>query len=72
MPGRVQTADSLSGQFEVPYGIPQPVGSYAMACTRHMYEYGTTHEQLAEIAVATRKWAMLNPKAMMRDPIGVP
>ena len=71
MPGRVQTADSLSGQFEVPYGIPQPVGSYAMACTRHMHEYGTTHEQLAEIAVATRKWAMLNPKAMMQDPITI-
>jgi acetyl-CoA acetyltransferase len=71
MPGRVQTADSLGGQFEVPYGIPQPVGSYAMACTRHMHEFGTTHEQLAEIAVSTRKWAMLNPKAMMRDPITI-
>ncbi len=71
MPGRVLTPDSLSGQFEVPYGIPQPVGSYAMACTRHMHEFGTTHEQLAEIAVSTRKWAMLNPKAMMQDPITV-
>lgn len=47
MPGRVLTPDSLAGQFEVPYGIPQPVGSYAMACTRHMHEFGTTHEQLA-------------------------
>ena len=36
-----------------------------------MHEYGTTKEQLAEIAVATRKWAMLNPKAMMRDPITI-
>jgi len=42
-----------------------------MACMRHMYQYGTTHEQLAEIAVATRKWASLNPKAMMRDPITI-
>ena len=42
-----------------------------MACTRHMHQYGTTNEQLAEIAVATRKWAMLNPKAMMRDPITI-
>ncbi|MFN8514311.1 MAG: hypothetical protein U0841_17330 [Chloroflexia bacterium] len=41
------------------------------ACTRHLHEYGTTHEQLAEIAVATRKWAMLNPKAMMQDPITI-
>jgi len=38
---------------------------------RHMHEYGTTHEQLAEIAVATRKWAQLNPKAMMRDPLTI-
>ena len=42
-----------------------------MAAMRHMHQYGTTHEQLAEIAVATRKWAMLNPKAMMRDPLTI-
>jgi acetyl-CoA acetyltransferase len=71
MPRRSNDPDSLRGQFEAPYGLPQPVGAYAMACSRHMYEYGTTHEQLAEIAVATRKWAMLNPKAMMRDPITI-
>ena len=61
----------LRGQFEAPYGLPQPVGAYALACSRHMHEYGTTKEQLAEIAVATRKWAMLNPKAMMQDPITI-
>ncbi|HLI52506.1 MAG TPA: acetyl-CoA acetyltransferase [Thermomicrobiaceae bacterium] len=67
-PGGAQT---LRGQFEAPYGMPSPVGAYAMACSRHMAEYGTTKEQLAEIAVATRKWAMLNPKAYMRDPITI-
>src|SRR3954453_12681999 len=66
-----QSAQSLRGQFEAPWGLPQPVGAYAMACTRHMYEYGTTKEQLAEIAVATRKWAQLNPKAMKRDPLTI-
>ncbi|MGA7670815.1 MAG: acetyl-CoA acetyltransferase [Nitrolancea sp.] len=71
MPRRANDPDSLRGQFEAPYGLPQPVGAYAMACSRHMYEFGTTHEQLAEIAVATRKWASLNPKAMMRDPITI-
>lgn len=71
MPGYPSSRDSLRNQFETPYGLPQPAGSYAMACSRHMYEYGTTKEQLAEIAVATRKWAMLNPKAMMRDPITI-
>jgi acetyl-CoA acetyltransferase len=61
----------MPGQFEAPFGNPQPVGAYAMACSRHMHQYGTTKEQLAEIAVATRKWAALNPKAYMRDPITV-
>ncbi len=58
-------------QFERPYGPPLPVGAYAMAAMRHMYEYGTRPEQLAEVAVATRKWASLNPKAYKRDPITV-
>lgn len=71
MPRPAMDPQSLRGQFEAPFGLPQPVGAYALACSRHMYEYGTTHEQLAEIAVATRKWAMLNPKAMMRDPITI-
>ncbi len=62
---------SMSGQFEVPFGVPQPVGSYALACSRHMYQYGTTKEQLAEIAVATRAWAAMNPKAMFREPITI-
>ena len=58
-------------QFEGVWGMPAPVGPYALAATRHMHEYGTTAEQLAEVAVATRKWASLNPKAFMRDPITV-
>jgi acetyl-CoA acetyltransferase len=60
-----------AAQFEMPYHVGGAPTHYAMACMRHMHEYGTTHEQLAEIAVATRKWAMLNPKAMMRDPITI-
>ncbi len=71
MTGYPSSPQQLRGQFEAPYGLPQPVGAYAMACSRHMHEYGTTKEQLAEIAVATRKWAMLNPKAMMQDPITI-
>ena len=62
---------TLVEQFERPYGLPAPVGAYALAAMRHMYQYGTTSEQLAEIAVATRKWAMMNEKAFMRTPITV-
>jgi hypothetical protein len=44
---------------------------YALAASRHMHEYGTTREQLAEVAVAAREWARLNPKAFMRDALTV-
>ena len=59
------------GQFERIWGLPMPIGPYALAASRHMHEYGTTAEQMAEVAVATRKWASLNPKALMRDPITI-
>jgi len=44
---------------------------YALAASRHMHEYGTTREQLAEVAVAARRWAKLNPEAFMRDDLTV-
>ena len=50
-------------QFELPYGALSPISLYAMAARRHMHEYGTTPEQLAEVAVAARAWALRNPKA---------
>ncbi len=62
---------NLAAQYEAPYGVIGAPYAYSLACTRHMAMYGTTKEQLAEIAVQTRRWAMLNPKAMMRDPITV-
>ena len=54
--------------FEAPYGIII-AGLYATVASRHMYEYGTTSEQLANIAVITRRHASMNPNAMFRDPI---
>ncbi len=57
-------------QYEVPYGNSL-VGAYAMYAMRHMHEYGTTSEQLAEIAVGVREFATLNPNAIYRDPITV-
>src|SRR5580658_584594 len=47
-------------QYEQIWGLPQPVGAYALAASRHMAQYGTTSEQLAEVAVAARRWAALN------------
>jgi len=57
-------------QYEAPYGNSL-VGAYAMAARRHMHEFGTTSEQLAEIAVGVREYAGLNPDAMYRDPLTV-
>ncbi|WP_418957614.1 thiolase C-terminal domain-containing protein [Streptomyces tritici] len=57
-------------QFEVPYGHTL-IAKYAMAARRHMHEYGTTLEQLAEVAVQARANAALNPEAMFREPITV-
>ncbi|MFD9974732.1 acetyl-CoA acetyltransferase [Streptomyces sp. NPDC059017] len=57
-------------QFEVPYGHTL-IAKYAMAARRHMHEYGTTAEQLAEVAVQARANASRNPDAMFRDPITV-
>src|ERR671910_2908664 len=54
--------------YEAPFGNSL-VGSYAMAAQRHMHEYGTTSEQLGEIAAGVREFAGLNPNAMYRDPI---
>jgi acetyl-CoA acetyltransferase len=57
-------------QYEAPYGNSL-VGAYAMHAMRHMHEFGTTSEQLAEIAVGVREYATLNPHAMYRDPMTV-
>ena len=62
---------SLSGQFEIPYGFAGAPTYFGMITTRHMHEHGTTLEQWAQVAVSTRKWAALNPKARNREPITV-
>jgi acetyl-CoA acetyltransferase len=57
-----------AAQYEAPFGIIGPPITYALACNRYMHQYGEdrTRQGLAEIAVATRKWANLNPKAYMQ------
>ncbi|MGD1257026.1 acetyl-CoA acetyltransferase [Mycobacterium seoulense] len=57
-------------QWEAPYGHTL-VSKYAMAARRHMFTYGTTIEQLAEVAVSARFNAADNPEAYYRDPITV-
>jgi len=55
--------------YEAAFKPRSPISGYALAAARHMYEFGTTAEQLAHVAVAARAWARLNPKAFVRDPL---
>lgn len=57
-------------QYETPYGATL-IAKYAMAARRHMIEYGTTVEQLAEVAVAAHEWAAMNDNAFERERITV-
>jgi acetyl-CoA acetyltransferase len=57
--------------YEDPYRPFMPTSAYALAASRHMYQYGTTREQLAEVAVAARQWALLNPKAWEKEPLTI-
>ena len=61
---------SAHPQFEVPYG-PLVPSLYALVAHRHMHEYGTTAEQLAEVAVTMRRHASMNPNAHKRELITV-
>lgn len=54
---------SWGTNMDIPYGTTL-ISNYAMVAHRHMHEYGTTSEQLAEISVATRYHAMRNPEAV--------
>jgi len=57
--------------YESVYNPFLPPSGYALATSRHMYEFGTTSEQLAEVAVAARQWALLNPKAWEKKPLTI-
>lgn len=69
VPRNVSTA-TPDVAFETPYG-PLTVNMYALAAARHMYEFGTTSEQLAWIKVAAAAHAQHNPNAMLRETVSV-
>jgi acetyl-CoA acetyltransferase len=67
--GRKNTAPREFNPYETPYRPVTPASAYALAASRHMHQYGTTREQLAQIAVAARQWALLNPAAWEKLPL---
>ena len=62
-------ASDAGPQYESPYGFIGAPINYAMAARRYMHMYGErrVRQGMAEVAVATRKWANLNPKAYFKD-----
>jgi len=69
--GRKNVAPRDYNPYETPYRPLTPASAYALAASRHMHQYGTTREQLAQIAVAARQWALLNPAAWEKEPLSV-
>jgi acetyl-CoA C-acetyltransferase len=67
---RVWGANVPEAPFELPYGLVT-VNDYALAAARHMYEYGTTAEQLAWVKVAASHHAQWNEHALLREPVTV-
>ncbi len=68
---RQMDGGSPMGQFEMPYGVLGPPTMFPMGVLRFMKETGLTHEQLASVAVAQRRWSSQVPRAMYRDLITV-
>lgn len=58
-------------QYSLPYGAASAAVWISMMAQRHFHEYGTTREQLAQIAINARKNAAHNPKAIFRDPMSL-
>ena len=62
--------ESRDQQYEMPFGVPV-ANTFAMTAHRHMKEFGTTPEQLAEVAVVQRRHASRTPGAQQTKPITV-
>ncbi len=67
---RVVPAQTPDVPWEMPFG-PVTVNMYALVAARHMYEFGTTAEQLAWIKVAASHHAQYNANAMLREMVSV-
>ncbi len=69
--GRQNASVREINPYETPYRPFLPSTAYALAASRHMHEFGTTREQMAEVAVAARQWALKNPVAWEKNPLTV-
>ncbi|MDD2857311.1 MAG: thiolase family protein [Candidatus Nanopelagicales bacterium] len=57
------------GGFLMQFGAVSATNWFAQVAQLHMHKYGTTREQLAQIALTCRTNAGVNPRAVYRDPL---
>jgi acetyl-CoA acetyltransferase len=69
--GRKQASAREINPYETPFRPFLPSSAYALAASRHMHAFATTREQMAEVAVAARGWALLNPAAWEKKPLTI-
>ena len=67
--GRGASSVGSALQFGAPHGYMVPAQWFALWARAYMARHGTTEEDLGHVAVLSRKHAMHNPHALMRDPI---
>jgi acetyl-CoA acetyltransferase len=68
---RVNYGGEESPSFWDPWGFTSPGAAHALMFREHMIRYGTTTRQLAEVSIAFRKHALLNPGAVMKAPMTI-
>lgn len=66
-----QSAASMAGQFEAPYGAETPYSTFTVPALRFLRDRGMKIADLAHVVVAQREWAVSNPRALRRQPITV-
>ncbi|MFI5266916.1 MAG: thiolase family protein [Chloroflexota bacterium] len=71
LPHRADEVRNGTEDFKQPYGLLGAIAEHAFLASRHMYEFGTTSEQLGAVAVAFRKHACANASATMHKPITI-
>lgn len=69
--GFPHTAQSIAGQFEFPFGATAPYSTFTVPALAYLQKFGLGQQELAEVVVAQREWAVPNTRAFRRTPVTV-
>ena len=61
--------DAVEFQYQAPYGLATPPQLFALVARAWMDATGASEEDLGHVAIAERRWAADNERAMMRSPL---